>query len=708
MSQAPDLRSLWTQALQHEQEGHDRAAAESCETILRFAPNEPAVLGKLGNLLCRLGDTERGLDALRRAVTLRPRDFDRCIALARALFDARQYRKAMSACEKALVVDPRSVTALSLRSDAEFHLGRLAEAAAGYAFVLTITPDRDDLHRRHAHALHRLGRIAEAVPAYDRALAIRPDAETWRNRAEALWRLSRIEEAVASIEAALPLSAQPVELLCELAQWHLTAARYAEAASLYRRALTVDPRCARARLGLCVAQLPPVSRSESEVDAARHAYAEELRRLGDDFDREYSAAELADAAGALHPFHLAYQGRNDRDLQATYGSIMCRAMAARYRQPALPRPPRSGEKVRVGIVSAFLHAHSNWKVPIRGWLAQLDRSRFQVSGYYTDEKEDGITLAAASLCDRFVRGPLSVADWATTISGDAPHVLIYPEIGMNSVVIQLAMQRLARVQCTSWGHPETSGFPTIDHFLSSALMEPPDGDAFYTERLIRLPGLSFHYEPVDMLPEPPARAEIGLRQDSVAYWCGQYLGKFQPRFDHVFPSIAQAVGDCQFVFTGVPPGAVASQIFRERMAAAFGAIGLDVQRHCVFLPALSFRRFLGTMSLCQVGLDSVGWSGCNTTLESLPFRLPLVTLEDGPMRARHTAAILRVMGLTETIATTVQDYIANAVRLAKDSEWRATLSVQMGERAERVYRDRVCIVALEDFLDQAARSGTPR
>ena len=38
----------------------------------------------------------------------------------------------------------------------------------------------------------------------------------------------------------------------------------------------------------------------------------------------------------------------------------------------------------------------------------------------------------------------------------------------------------------AWGHPETSGLPTIDYFLTSALMEPEDGDDHYTERLVRL------------------------------------------------------------------------------------------------------------------------------------------------------------------------------------------------------------------------------
>jgi predicted O-linked N-acetylglucosamine transferase (SPINDLY family) len=454
-----------------------------------------------------------------------------------------------------------------------------------------------------------------------------------------------------------------------------------------------------------MAQLPTISRTEAEADAARQAYGEQLALLRTQTDNGLPTAELAAAAGTLHPFLLAYQGRNDRALQAEYGSIMCRAMAAHHRPPPLPLPPRNDEKVRLGIVSAFFCAHSNWKLPIRGWLGQLDRNRFQLFAYHTGSKWDAYTDTAAALCDRLVRGRRDVAAWRDAICADAPHVLIYPEIGMNDRTIQLAMQRLAPVQCSSWGHPETSGFPTIDYFLSSDLMEPPDADAYYTERLIRLPGLSIYYEPLDMQPESLSRAEIGLRPGSVAYWCGQNLCKYLPQLDHVFPAIAQAVGDCQFVFVGFPPIDHVVRVFRERMEAAFAAAGLDMLHHCVFLPLLSSGRFVGALAQCDVVLDSIGWSGSNTTLEGLPSKRPVVTLERGPMRARHTAAILRMMGITQTIAGSVEEYVGIAARLAADAEWRATLSRLMGERTELVYRDRTCIDALENFLDAAARAG---
>src|SRR4029450_5863899 len=94
------------------------------------------------------------------------------------------------------------------------------------------------------------------------------------------------------------------------------------------------------------------------------------------------------------------------------------------------------------------------------------------------------------------------------------------EIGMDVETAVLAAQRLAPVQCTSWGHPQTSGYPTLDFFLRSALREPPNPDAHYSEKRIRLPTLSYYYEPFgDPLP-PLRREDIGLRPGGIGCWGG--------------------------------------------------------------------------------------------------------------------------------------------------------------------------------------------
>src|SRR5260370_35655618 len=102
-------------------------------------------------------------------------------------------------------------------------------------------------------------------------------------------------------------------------------------------------------------------------------------------------------------------------------------MAARYRTPVLTKPSGPNEPIRLGIVSGFFRQHSNWKIPIKGWLKMLDRDRFQVSGYYTSAERDRETDAAAALCKEFVQGPLALEACGRPCLEDGPPVLLFPE-----------------------------------------------------------------------------------------------------------------------------------------------------------------------------------------------------------------------------------------------------------------------------------------
>ena len=73
------------------------------------------------------------------------------------------------------------------------------------------------------------------------------------------------------------------------------------------------------------------------------------------------------------------------------------------------------------------------------------------------------------------------------------------------------------------------------------------------------------------------------------------------------------------------------------------------------------------------------------------------------MRGRHSSAILTMMGLKETIATTIDEYIELAIKLGKDSDWRRYISEKIKNNKHLVYRDRTCITALEDFLESVVK-----
>jgi predicted O-linked N-acetylglucosamine transferase (SPINDLY family) len=254
------------------------------------------------------------------------------------------------------------------------------------------------------------------------------------------------------------------------------------------------------------------------------------------------------------------------------------------------------------------------------------------------------------------------------------------------------------MQCTSWGHPETSGLPTIDYFLSSEMMEPPEADEHYSEKLVRLPNLSFHYTPLEVREVDLNRDTFGLRPKAVLYHCCQSLYKHLPQHDEVFPRIAQAAGDCQFMFVSYPNIRSVVEQFRSRIIRAFKRFHMDAKEHIVFLPPLAPEQYQGLNRLADIYLDTIGWSGCNSILEALSCNLPVVTLPSSLMRGREGLAIYEMMGMKDTVAGTLDEYVSLAVRLGKDSGWRQEISEKIASRKHLVYYDRECIRGLEDFL----------
>jgi predicted O-linked N-acetylglucosamine transferase (SPINDLY family) len=601
-------------------------------------------------------------------------------------------------------------------SDALFNRGvtlhelkRFEEAVASYDRALTARPDFADALFSRGNALHQLKRYDEALESYDRALAVRPDyVEALFNHGNTLKELRRYEEALASYDRALTTRPDLADAFVNRGSALRALNRPDEALASYERAIALKRHYGEAEFGLCMAELPILYMDEPEIIVRRKAYERRLRALCEAGEHSTTVAELAKGVGSNQPFYLAYQGYNDHDLQALYGSVVCRVMAQCHPPATLAPPPGETEPVRVGFVSGFFRHHSNWKLPVRGWLSQLDRRRFRIFGYHTGSVQDDDTKAAAALCDRFVQGPLPTDGWRTEIATDAPHVLIYPEIGMDPTAAALAAQRLALVQCNSWGHPETSGFPTIDYYLSSELMEPADGQDHYTERLVRLPNLSAYCEPIVPPPVPIGRRDLGLRSTALAYWCCQSLFKYLPQFDAVFPRIARAAGDCQFVFIESHNGSRITELFRRRLDRAFSALDLKADDHCLFLARLDGRKFIAASGQCDVFLDSIAWSGCNSTMESLVHNLPIVTMAGPLMRGRHSTAILQMMGVTETIAGTIDDYVSIAVRLARDVPWRMAVKAKILSSKHRIYFDRACISGLEQFLNDVVRGHVPK
>jgi len=654
---------------------------------------------------------------------------------ARAHEMARDLPRAIADLESALALDGTQAKVWNelglLRGDA----GDTPRAIAAFTRATAADPRYARAFNNLGNALRAAGRIVEAIVAVARAVAVDPGyALAWANLGSLRREGGDEPGAEDALRCAVALDARQRGAWLALGGLLRERSRLTEAADCFARAAALDARDANAcfQLGGTLAErddlpaartafaeaerrdpallrasiarelaLPMLPGSSAEVQVAREAYATGLSRL---------EAALASRAQPLSSdrlvdelrwtnFLLAYQGADDRALQARYGGLAARLLDVGAPSWLAPRPPRAhAGRIRVGFVSAFFRDGTAGRY-FESWITDLPRDTFDVHVYHLLPGIDALGKRIADRADVFRHLSWSrPSQAAPVIRDDALDILVYPELGMGAVPFALAALRLAPVQCAGWGHPVTTGLPQIDVYFSCAPMEPPDAQRHYTERLVTLPGIGTRYR---MPPASPvaARAELGLPADVPLLLCPQSLFKMHPDNDALFARVLAAIPRAQLVmFEGRDPD------ITRRFAARLGRAGIAGER-LRMLPQCPHEDFLRINGACDVMLDTLHWSGGNTSLDALACALPIVTLPGPFMRGRQSAGMLAAMGLSELVARDEDDYVRLATRLADDADYRADVAARIRAAQGAVFDTSAPVHAfaqcLRDLVDGA-------
>ena len=440
--------------------------------------------------------------------------------------------------------------------------------------------------------------------------------------------------------------------------------------------------------------LPSVYDQVEEINAYRQRFKQGLDNLINNIplNNIEDQQNTLIATSCWTNFYLPYQADNVLILQSQYGNWLHQIMKANYPQwgmPLLMPPLKENQKIRIGYASHYLHSYSGtlW---LTGWLRYCDRNNFEIYCYYTGNQADAITEKFQEYSDFFYHIPDNLPAVCEQIIADKLHILVYPEIGMDAPTMQMAGLRLAPVQCAAWGHPVTTGLPTIDYFLSSELMEGQNAQEHYSEKLILLPNIGVSY-PKPYIPSViKTRSDYGLSDDDVIYLCCQAPFKYLPQYDFIVAEIASRVSQAKFVF-------LRGNVLKPRLQRAFAAVGLNSEDYCVHLNIPERLDYLMINLLSDVYLDTFTWSGGNTSLEAIACNLPIVTCPGEFMRGRHTDSFLKMIGVTDTIASNEQEYIEIAVRLGLDKPWRRSIAERMSQNHDCLFDDKACVTGLESF-----------
>ena len=581
------------------------------------------------------------------------------VAFERGSFDA-----AVGLLEHAVAIDPERADIQGDLAVIAHNIGDHSKSEMHFLRALALTPDGPRLNFNFANLLKDQGRWDEAAEFYRKAVAGEPGyAPAHNNLGNTLKELRRWDEASEAYHAAIAADPGFAPAYRNLADIDEIKGRVADAVSGFARAAAArgDPG-ARIREALVT---PVIPASIADIDETRARIAinlNQLRNVGlrlDDPLRQVGAT----------PFHLAYHGRNDRALLETLAELYRTACPSlTYTAPHCENwlGGLEGGPIRIGFVSAFLRDHTIARLN-EGLIAKLPRDRFEVHV--------------------FDRLPRDLAAARAVLAAAQLDILYYTDIGMEPLTYFLAFARLAPVQCVAWGHPVTTGIPTIDYFVSSRLIEPNDAAQAYSERLVEL----------ESMPASVAAPELG-RSDAngPVFLCPQSLFKIHPDFDGMIGAILTQCPAAELAVLDAPHPEWRSAL-EERWRRSIPQV-IDRIR---FVPRRDRTGFMSLLASARVILDTPHFSGGLSSLEALYARTPVVTLAGDYMRSRVTLGQYRRMDMTDFAATDADAYIATAVRLARDDGYLADALGRIEEGVPKLIDDPAPIAEHAAFFEKA-------
>jgi CRISPR-associated protein Csy1 len=692
-----------------ERSGNAPAALANARLAVDCAPHDAVAHYARAELQENAGDKPGAIASLKRAIDLEPGFAAALRYLGILLGESGDAESAVVAFERALSADPGHALAWNNLGNAQRTLGRLADAERSFARALALRPDYPLAAANLGQVLRDQGEFERAEATLREALA-REKAAPFRPIVVLLAGLLRergaLDEAAQLYQRAIELAPQESASEWFNVGWILAErGEPGQARAAYARARAIDPGDLRNLFGAHLT-LPMIYADAAELAAARAGFAAGLAAL----ERELPAAVWglpeARVLDGLRwsNFFLAYQGQDDRPLQAAYAALAASAIAAGapnwHRTPALKAGREA--RVRVGFASAFFHDGTCGRY-FKSWITDLDRSRFEVFVYHLFPGMDEVASAIARRADCFrtfggSRARPSVV--APVIRDDALDVLVYPELGMDACSFGLAALRLAPRQYAGWGHPVTTGHATIDAFISGEAMEPKAAEAHYTETLTRLPGIGTRYES-PTVPRDSSRDRFGLPQERTLLLCPQSLWKIHPDNDTLFAELLAANPRALLVlFAGRHPAI--TDRFMRRLERGFAQHGLAVRERVRVLPQVAHDDYLRINLSCDAMLDTLHWSGGNTTLDALACELPIVTLPGAYMRGRQSAGMVELVGVPELVARDRDDYLAIAARLIADGAWRREVAARIRAGRANLFNVPNAIEELQTLLQTGA------
>jgi protein O-GlcNAc transferase len=632
----------------------------------------------LGSTLCAAGQLNESIEACRRAIRLKPSFAEAYYNLGNALRVSNQQEQAVTAYQRAIALRPGGWPAAQNNLGLSQHaLARFDEAIASFRQAITLQDQFPQALSNLGNVLLAAGRFDEAAESYRKSLALRSDhAVTWCNLGIALRQKGDGTGAVSAFQQSLASEPQLIEALIGLGDVFLEYGNADEAIDAYRRALAINPNDAIACNGLGYALMNTKGELDEAISLFRHAidvdpnFVITYRNLGDALRHIGKTAQAVEcyrqgpadphvASHLLHAIHLLpnYDRRQIFEEHARWNERYARPLASEI----VPHrnDPSPDRRLRVGYVAVALRNH-----PVGRFLLPLfenhDHAQFEVRCYCDDARSvDEVSDALRRKADvwRVTHG-MSDRDVADLVRRDEVDILVDLVAHAGQHRLLTFARKPAPVQVTYLAYASTTGLETMDYRLTDPYLDPPEyGDAFYSEKSVRLPQTYWCY------PKPGEAPAVGPPPASISrqitFGCLNVFSKVTEQALDCWSEVLRAVPNSRLMLhCNAGSG-------RDYASARFASHGI-AQSRISFVGHVSLEAYFKLYQQIDIALDPFPHAGGTTTCDALWMGVPVVTLVGQTAVSRGGLSILSNLGLPELAAETLENYVKVAVRLAND------------------------------------------
>ena len=589
-----------------------------------------------------VSETAGQIGRFRQQVTIYPGDWLTWLYLARLQEVAEGEAAAVHSLDRACSLEPIVGETLHFMGLWRLKGGNAPGAIAAFSRLLDIRPIRFGSMMYLGDALLRVGHEVAAEKAFARA-SLSENPVFLQTLAVRVYEHNYWQEAIELLEKALQIRPDTVPVLLKLAQIQADVYCLHDCRTTLSRLTALAPDNNEVRL--LAARVRGLMGDAGE-------YLELMQQMYDTGGDPLSRLASSLAMTLLYQDDLTAEEVADRHRR------LCAPITTAVEQKSTFTNVRSLERrLRIGYVTGDLHRQHPVNVFMLPVLLRHSHTDFEYFIYHTGTMCDGYTRQAMECADHWLEAA-GMDDRAlqSQIVADQIDILVDLAGHTSSHRLGVFALRAAPVQATFLGYPHSTGLSTIDWLIGDRVVSPPEQAHLFSEGLALMPDSVFCWASVDEYPLPPPRS-IG---EPVVFGSFNNAMKMSRRTINLWARVLHAVPGSQLLLKAP---SLRDEAVQARFAALFAEQGITGDRLILRGPT-GLADMMSEYGDMDIALDPTPYNGGTTTLQALWMGIPVVTLKGNNFVGRMGTSFLTSLGESEWVASTEDEYVAVAVRLA--------------------------------------------